>query len=459
MSQSEWAQIRCLRYRLGVDGQSDTLTVMPNMIHSLRPVLTQNERDFGALLSRVLSPARPLQSEEFLRGREEQLAGIKQALYQPGRHVLVYGFRGVGKSSLAQTAAFSLSEGTDPILLGCDEKTSFRSIIRDVFDEVTMRDPKIDRVVRERGISFEHFGITAGMKVTTEEHQPSAPGSVNEAVRLLQFLCESYKAKPVIVVDEFDQIKNKEEQVNFTNFVKQISDKHVPVKFIFCGIGDSIEALMSAHGSADRYFHTVELGRLPWEARFEIVQVAATSLGIEIDESTLFRVARISDGFPHYVHFIAEKLFWRVFHAGNGGLVNGDLFGIAMSDAALSMDMKLRAPYDKATQKYSNEYSWVLWAVADGHELRRRSTDIFSSYLHIAAKHPARDTQFPPLERAKFNQRLNALKRENHGCILSGTRAGWYEFSEKVVRGYVRLRAEQEGVILEADHPNAKRRS
>jgi hypothetical protein len=56
---------------------------------------------------------------------------------------------------------------------------------------------------------------------------------------------------------------------------------------------------MAAHESADRYFHAVSLGRLPWEARFEIVNNAADALGIEIDDHTLIRIARISDGFPH----------------------------------------------------------------------------------------------------------------------------------------------------------------
>jgi MoxR-like ATPase len=74
---------------------------MPNNIHSLRSVLVSREQDFGLALGKVLSPSQPLQSEEFLKGREDQLAGIKRALYQHGRHVLIHGLRGVGKSSLA----------------------------------------------------------------------------------------------------------------------------------------------------------------------------------------------------------------------------------------------------------------------------------------------------------------------------------------------------------------------
>ncbi len=281
---------------------------------------------------------------------------------------------------------------------------------------------------------------------------PDEPMSINEAVRLVEFLTDEVDCKLVVVIDEFDQIKDVEQQKNFTNFVKQISDKHVNAMLIFCGIGESIDALMSAHESADRYFHTVSLGQLSWEARYEIVIEAAKSLDIEIDQDTVVRIARISDGFPHYVHFISEKLFWRVYRS-KSGRVTPELFQLAMADAASSMDMKLRGPYEKATQKYTNEYELVLWAAADGHELKRRSTDIFRSYERISAS--IRQTA---LTRLKFNQRINSLKKPTHASILSGSRQGWYEFTEKMVRGYVRLRAEQAGVVLENDHPATRKR-
>lgn len=181
----------------------------------------------------------------------------------------------------------------------------------------------------------------------------------------------------------------------------------------------------------------------------EIVTGAADALGIGIDKDTVYRIASISDGFPYYVHFITEKLFWRVFEAQNGGVVETRLFEVAMDDAASAMDMKLRGPYQKATEKYGDTYSEVLFAVADGHELRRRSTDIFQSYSAImkaAGKTP---------DRVKFNQRMGRLKTPTHASILTGNRQGWYEFTEKMIRGYVRLKAEQAGVSLKPDHPAA----
>lgn len=423
-------------------------------LETLRAVITHDQREFGRALSKVLSPAQPLQSEEYLRGRAEQLHGIEKALYAPGRHVLIHGLRGVGKSSLAQTAAYKIAQGHDPIIVSCDPQSTFKSIIKDIFDEAFGKDPRVVEEIRAKegtlGVALKGFsGLLKGTS-STKEKEIDEPLSVNDAVRVIQFLAETMKGKPVFVVDEFDLIQSPEVQRDFANLVKQVSDKHVEVCFIFCGIADSAEALMAAHGSADRYFHAVDLGKLPWDARIEIVETAADALGIEIDKTTVYRIAMICDGFPYYVHFISEKLFWRVFEAQNGGKVTAELFVLAMEDAAGAMDMKLRGPYEKATQKYDDTYSALLFAVADGHELRKRSSDIFTVYLRVM-----NDLKKEPANRTQYNNRMNRLKSDAHGGILTGTRQGWYEFSEKMIRGYVRLKAEQANVSLSPDHPDA----
>jgi len=116
-----------------------------------------------------------------------------------------------------------------------------------------------------------------------------------------------------------------------------------------------------------------------------------------------------------------------------------------VSDAQTS----LRAAYDGATQKYSDDYQEVLWAVADGKMLRRQVSEIFdTSYLRIMDEREERKR----LTKEQFYNRMNALKTSRHGEILVAKGAGWYEFRENVVRGYVRLRAEQQGILLGRDH-------
>ena len=145
----------------------------------IRPVVEFSEDKFGEQLARVLSPARPLQSQEYLRGRADQLEGIKKALYQKGRHVLVHGLRGVGKSSLAQTSAYSLSRKYDPVLVSCDETSTFISVVREIFDATIGMRPDIEKRVRELGVSFSRFGISSHGKDQITFGRPADPGTLS----------------------------------------------------------------------------------------------------------------------------------------------------------------------------------------------------------------------------------------------------------------------------------------
>ena len=74
--------------------------------------------DFGQRIHAVLFPSSPIQSHEFLFGRDGQLDRIRKALMAPGRQVFIYGERGVGKSSLAGAAAADWMPLSPPIPSG-----------------------------------------------------------------------------------------------------------------------------------------------------------------------------------------------------------------------------------------------------------------------------------------------------------------------------------------------------
>jgi hypothetical protein len=228
-----------------------------------------------------------------------------------------------------------------------------------------------------------------------------------------------------------------------------MGDQSVAIKMFFTGIGQSLESLLAAHHSCYRYLASVALSPLSWDGRLAIMNAASEALGVEVDMSTKYRIGAISDGFPHYIHLICEKLFWVIFDAPDKITeVSAAHYREAIEGAVQDIEPFLRELYEQATRKYNNDYQEVLWAVADHHEFSRRSTDIFTSYTEIMKQRGSQAS-----DRTKFNNRMNSLKRASHGAILIGTRQGWYELREPILRGYIRLRAEREGVELAQDHP------
>ncbi|MGL3210939.1 hypothetical protein [Bradyrhizobium sp. BR 1433] len=70
-----------------------------------------------------------------------------------------------------------------------------------------------------------------------------------------------------------------------------------------------------------------------------------------------------------------------------------------------------------------------------------------------AANLSASDWRCRTLTEAQFRARVYNLCKDKYGQILSGNGRGWYEYTEKMMRGYARLKAEAEGIELYPDHP------
>ena len=83
--------------------------------------------------------------------------------------------------------------------------------------------------------------------------------------------------------------------------------------------------------------------------------------------------------------------------------------------------------------------------MADTTSDQRQLQEIYdSSYIRIMMKRMGRTA----LAKKTFDQRLLTLRKESHGRIIIGHGSGWFSFRENIMRGFVRLRAEEKQISL-----------
>lgn len=407
------------------------------------------EAQFVDVLSAYISPSSPINRVQSLRGRGEQVNQIVRAFHSPGRQVFIHGDRGVGKSSLALAVANHLcAEHDRPIQIACN-RTSAYALIKTACEHLLGTSPVGATEGGAGKLNFTFPGFSAEVQSSLKSRKVPDLSDLNHAVAVFRFCAEVKKSESVIIFDEFEALSSATDREVFADFIKQVGDQKIPVKLFFTGIGRSLEDLLAAHHSCYRYLANVHLEPLGWDGRLNIIDAAADELGIAVDQSTRYRIAAISDGFPHYVHLVCEKLFWAAFDDYQAvSQTTPAHFIKALSDAVRDIEPFLKELYEIATQKYSNDYQEILWAVADHHELKRRSSDIYQSYLDVM-----KQRRNKAMDRTRFNARMGYLKNKSHGEILIGSRQGWYELREPILRGYIRLRAEHEGIELAKEHP------
>ena len=87
------------------------------------------EFDRYQTLATIFTPSTPIDQRGLFRGRIEQVLQLTSALVEPGRHVVLYGERGVGKTSLANVLADFLSGPSGSIRVArfnCNTQDDFR---------------------------------------------------------------------------------------------------------------------------------------------------------------------------------------------------------------------------------------------------------------------------------------------------------------------------------------------
>ena len=414
------------------------------------------EDEYGTKRGKVLSASRPIHSIEHLKGRGKELDTIKKSLYAPGRHVFIYGDRGVGKSSLGQTAAYQYqSSAALPLFVSGSPDDTFNTVIANIVSQAVRR-PRTENVKTTKSLSVEIGGIKIGEgSETTGIDIAAAIRSTGDAVALLEQIAEKREGNTAVVIDEFDAISDAGERNKFAALLKQMGDRSVNLKFIFTGIGKSLDELLGAHQSSYRQLESVELPRLGWEARREIVQAAADAFNLELDNNVNWRIAMVSDGFPYYIHLITEKILWAAFSAEETVTgIDSALFSQGLADAILSTSAELKRPYEKAVVHHP-ELEDLVWATADHDDLIRSLGAIFESYEVITGKRPDGRQTF---DRTKFSTQIRKLKGTAYGSVLvqEEDRPGWYSYREKMLRGYVRMQAEANGVELTGERPAPK---
>jgi len=193
--------------------------------------------EFKDILKENLTPARAISSPEHLKGRAKVLTQIDRSFNSPGKHIFIYGDRGVGKTSLAQTAAF-LQQSSDsrPILVTCGG-SSFLATVRDAVRSALPAGDSVFQKKVEHKLKAGVAGFGYDMTRTLTSGVVPLVESINDAVQLLRFIGECHSKEPVIIFDEFDQLADDAQRKACAEVVKQVSDQAVGVRFILCGIG------------------------------------------------------------------------------------------------------------------------------------------------------------------------------------------------------------------------------
>jgi Cdc6-like AAA superfamily ATPase len=248
----------------------------------------------NTLSSSVFTPSAPIDHVELFAGRWEQLTAIKDAVLTKGQHAIVFGERGVGKTSLVRVVGpvMVAHKVAAPIVVreNCSTQDTYASLWRRALREVVLTFPT----------TVAGFNSVPRQTQTSLAESVSAEPSVDEVVSVLRKIGDSI----VFVFDEFDQLSGQGATKLFADTIKALSDHAVSSTVILVGVAEDVATLLDAHASVERALVQVRVPRMRENELIEILVKAPQKLGMTFTDQAKAQVVRLSQGLPHYVHLI-----------------------------------------------------------------------------------------------------------------------------------------------------------
>ena len=380
-------------------------------------------------VSRVFTPAVPINEQELFAGRSGQIEKAIDAINQRGQHAVVYGERGVGKTSLANVLSSRLvsHSGEQAIAprVNCDATDDFASLWRKVLAKITVTETS--QQPGFGGVSQEKTRTGADVFATRTYATP-------DAVRDL--LIRIGQGRVLLVIfDEFDRLTDQPARRTLADTIKALSDHAVPATIVVVGVADTVRELIAEHESIDRSLIQIPMPRMAPAELDELLEKGTRKLGMELEPKARRRIVGLSQGLPPYTHRLALHATRSAIREQRRIITEADT-RLAIRDAVENAQQSLRDNYRKAVSspQTGSLFGQVLLACA------RAKTDDFGYFAAADVRKPMSRIMGKAYEIPSFARHLNSFCLAERGPVLrkEGEKHRYrYRFTDPLMQPFV----------------------
>jgi Cdc6-like AAA superfamily ATPase len=354
-------------------------------------------------VGKVFTPAAPIGVHQLFAGRIAQVSQVVDVINQSGQHAMLFGERGVGKTSLANVIAVTFGSGKKSLAVrkNCDTSDTYSSLWEKIFREITLT-RKINKIGFIDNVGCQTFTVLDQLAGNI------TPDSVRQALAGLSNQCT-----PIIIIDEFDRISDPGIRSTMADTIKMLSDHAIQATVIIVGVADSVDQLIKEHQSIERALVQIKMPRMSNNELKIIIDTGIKLLHMTIDDDAKDQIALLSQGLPHYTHLLG-------LHAAREAIkhkeknINFGHVESAISNAIQQAQQTILTAYNKAitSPRRDNLFEQVLLACA------LSKTDDLGYFAAANVKDPLSKIMKKTYEIPSFSRHLNEFCDVERGPIL-----------------------------------------
>jgi Cdc6-like AAA superfamily ATPase len=385
----------------------------------------------GAQLREAFTPTRPKQDATLFSGRFKQMQRIIAAIEEERAHIVIYGERGSGKTSLANVlAAKSAEAGYFVQRFACSSDLTFSDIFRSL--------------LRRMPATLLADGVGAISRARVENFEQLVPPQFG-VPELIATLERVHDRHVILIIDEYDRVTAEDTKAKFAELIKNMSDAAAPVTLVIIGVADNVRELLGKHPSLQR---SVVIVPMPLMTRREIDGIIAAGeekSGLRFETWARQAIVEFAQGLPYHAQVLSLFAARHALRRQSPRVEREDV-RYAIERVAEEAEPRLKEAYDLAIGPHENaSFRDVLFHAA------RCRTDEFGTFTAADVAAAAASTGVAAMSLLALQYPLKKLTEPERGAVLrrivapGGLR---YQFVTQMMRHHVLMRqAEQRQLI------------
>ncbi len=379
-------------------------------------------------ISRLFDGA-PVDEEQMFAGRLNEVTKMLRTVMERSRHVVLFGERGVGKTSLSNIFWRRYGKTLQSFVVA-----RVQTGPQDDFSSLWIRALEELKSVATGSGKGDYVPIQT-------EFESLTPSQVRRELQKI-----SPNALPVVIIDEYDKLGNRDAKILTANLIKELYDFSITTTVILVGVAENISELVEDHASTDRAIVQVPLNRMSEDELKEIIYQRVSQTPMKFTPDAILTIVILSRGLPFFTQVLSKHAALNAIEQRKLTVTNADV-DAAMTRFINDTEVSFRDAYRAATrtnQKSNLQESLLACALAKcDDEGFFKATDVVEPYSAIM-----RDKK----RIAHFEKHLRRFSSEDGGNVLvkrGGERQQTFRFADPMMQPYVIIRGIQTGMIDE----------
>ena len=249
----------------------------------------------------AFTPSQPVSDRKRFAGRLDVLTSVIRAIEEQRLHVVVYGDRGLGKTSVLHVLTQAARDARYLVVyISCGADSNFDEVFRTIAAHIPML---FHSAVGPTSPDVEK-GKTLADVLSTSTISPRVASDI---------LAKIVGTRVVVVLDEFDRSLSQEFRQDVAELIKNLSDRLVRVQVVIAGVAGNLSELLEHIPSIQRNIFAIQV---PWMAPAEIrtlIQNGGELCGLVFEDAAEDAIVSAAHGSPYLATLLGH-------HAGLNAL-------------------------------------------------------------------------------------------------------------------------------------------